>query len=131
MLVGKPAPFVSAVVAAVDEAIRAPQPHGGLSTIPPLWLAFWITAVLVTHSMGWARFARASLGTYALAALAWMLRHRKRPWDARLVARVRVRLRSHGLTSGHLMLDDTDNARSKAAQALAPLDKWRDKASGG
>jgi hypothetical protein len=33
MLFGKPAPFVSAFVAAVDDAIRAHQPHGGLSTI--------------------------------------------------------------------------------------------------
>jgi hypothetical protein len=131
MLFGKPAPFVSACVVAVDEAMRAPQPHGGMSTIQQIWLAFCSTAVWVTHSMCWARFERASLGMYALAALAWMVRHSTLPWDALLVARVRGMLRSHGITSGHLMLDDTDNARAKAAKALAPLDTWRDKASGG
>jgi hypothetical protein len=131
MRFGKPAPFVSAFVAAVDETMRAHQPHGGMSTIPQLWLAFCITAVLVTHAICWARFERASLGMYALAALSWMLRHSKLPWDALLVASVRVILRSHGITSGHLMLDDTDNARSKAATALAPLYKLRDQASGG
>src|SRR5437879_2823116 len=60
-----------------------------------------------------------------------MFRHSKRPWDALLVPSVRVILRSHGITSGHLMLDDTDNARSKAAKALAHLYKLRDKDSGG
>ena len=131
MLFGKPAPFVSAFVAAVDEAIRAHQPHDGMSTIQQLWLAFCITAVLVTNSICWARFERASLGTYSLAALSWMFRHSKLPWDALLVASVRVILRYHGITSGHLMIDDTDNARSKAAKALAHLYKLRDKESGG
>jgi len=131
MLFGKPAPFVSAFVAAVDDAIRAQQPHGGMSTIQQIWLAFCITAVLVTNSICWARFERASLGTYSLAALSWMFRHSKLPWDALLVASVRVILRYHGITSGHLMIDDTDNARSKAAKALAHLYKLRDKESGG
>lgn len=131
MLFGKPAPFVSAFVAAVDDALRAHQPHGGMSTIQQSWLAFCLTAVLVTHSMCWARFERASLGTYALAALSWMLRHSKLPWDTLLVASVRVMLRYHGLTSGHRIIDDTDTARSTAAKALAHLYTLRDKASGG
>src|SRR5438874_8434283 len=131
MLFGKPAPFVSTFVAAVDDAIRAHQPHGGMSTLQQSWLAFCVTAVLVTNSICWARFERASLGTYSLAALSWMFRHSKLPWDALLVASVRVILQYHGITSGHLMIDDTDNARSKAAKALAHLYKLRDKESGG
>jgi hypothetical protein len=81
--------------------------------------------------MCWARFERASLGTYALAALSWMCRPSKRPWDKRLVASVRVLLQPHGLTSGNLGIDDTDNPRSKSAKALAPLYKRRDKERGG
>src|SRR5262250_2632369 len=131
MLIGKPAPFVRAFVEVVDEAIREQSPSHGMSAMQRTWLAFCITAVLVTNSICWARFERASLGTYSLAALSWMFRHSKIPWDALLVASVRVILRHHGLTSGHLMIDDTDNARSKAAKALAYLYKLRDKASGG
>jgi DDE superfamily endonuclease len=131
MLIGKPAPFVSAFVAAVDEAIRAHQPTGGLSAIQRTWLAFCVTAVLVTNSICWARFERASLGTYSLAALSWMFRHSKMPWEQLLVASVRVILRHHGLTSGSLVIDDTDNPRSKSAKALAYLYKLRDKESGG
>ena len=67
MVIGKPAPFASAFVEAVDAAIREHQPHHALSGAQRAWLAFCITAVLVTNSICWARFARASLGTYALA----------------------------------------------------------------
>jgi DDE superfamily endonuclease len=131
MIIGKPAPFVSAFVDAVDEGIRAHNSGRGMSPIQRTWLAFCITAVLVTNSICWARFERASLGTYSLAALSWMFRHSKMPWDELLVASVRVILRHHGITAGSLVVDDTDNQRSKSAKALAHLYKLRDKDSGG
>src|SRR5207247_10066385 len=62
-----------------------------------------------------------------LAALSWMLRHRKMPWEPLLVASVRVILRQYGITSGSLVIDDTDNQRSKAAKTLAHLYKLREK----
>ena len=131
MIIGKPAPFVSAFVAAVDDAMRAHQPSCSMSATQRTWLAFCVTAVLVTNSICWARFERASLGTYSLAALSWMFRYSKLPWDQLLVASVRVILRHHGLTSGSLVIDDTDNPRSKSAKALAHLYNLRDKESGG
>src|SRR5882672_6294298 len=131
MILGKPAPFVRAFIEAVDTAIRTYQPHHAMSATQRAWLAFCVTAVLVTNSICWARFERASLGTYSLAALSWMFRHSKLPWDQLLVASVRVILRHHGITSGSLVIDDTDNQRSKSAKALAHLDKLRDKESGG
>ena len=131
MVIGKPAPFVSAFVEAVDAVIRAHQPNHAMSVTQRTWLAFCMTAVLVTNSICWARFERASLGTYAMAALSWMFRHSKIPWEQLLVASVRVILRHHGMTSGSLVIDDTDNPRSKSAKALAYLDKLRDQDSGG
>jgi hypothetical protein len=130
-ILGKPAPFVRAVVDAVDDAIREQHPSHAMSATQRAWLAFCVTAVLVTNSMCWARFERASLGTSSLAALSWMFRPSKMPWDNLLVASVRVLLRHHGLTSGTLVIDDTDNPRSKSAKALAHLSKLRDKESGG
>jgi hypothetical protein len=131
MIMGKAAPFVSAFIDAVDDAIRAHQPHHGMSTMQRAWLAFCVTAVVVTNSICWARFARASLGNYSLAALSWMFRHSKIPWDELLVASVRVILHHHGITSGSLVIDDTDTPRSKSAHTLAHLYKLRDKESGG
>jgi hypothetical protein len=131
MIIGKPVPFVNAFIDAVDEAIREHSPSHGMSAMQRAWLAFCVTAILVTNSICWARVERASLGTYSLAALSWMFRHSKIPWDALLVASVRVILRHDGLTCGSLVIDDTDNKRSKAATMLAHLDKLRDKDSGG
>ena len=131
MILGKPAPFARAFVDAVDDAIREQHPSHAMSATQRAWLAFCVTAVLVTNSICGARFERASLGTYALGALSWMFRHSKMPWDQLLVASVRVILRHHGITAGTLVIDDTDNPRSKSAKALAYLYKLRDKASGG
>ena len=131
MVIAQPAPFASAFVEAVDQAIRAQSPSNGLSAMQRTWLAFCVTAVLVTNSICWARFARASLGTYSLAALSWMFRHSKIPWDTLLVASVRVILRHYGLTCGSLVIDDSDNKRSKSATTLAYLYKLHDKESGG
>jgi hypothetical protein len=130
-VIAQPAPFVSAFVDAVDQAIREQSPHHGMSAMQRAWLAFCVTAVLVTNAMCWARFARASLGTYSLAALSWMFRHSKIPWEALLVASVRVILRHYGLTGGSLVIDDSDNKRSKSAKTLAYLYKLRDNESGG
>lgn len=131
MVIGKPLPFIRAFVEAIDEAIRAHSPSHGMSALQRTWLAFCLTAILVTNSICWARFERASLGSYSLAALSWMFRHSKIPWDDLLVASVRVILRHYGIIAGSLVIDDTDNKRSKAAQALAHLYKLRDKESGG
>jgi hypothetical protein len=60
-----------------------------------------------------------------------MGRPSKMPWDPRLGARVRVILRPPGIPSGPLVIAATDQPRSPSAEALAPLDKRRDTASGG
>jgi hypothetical protein len=85
MILGQPAPFVRAFVDAVDEAIRAQSPSHGMSAMQRTWLAFCVTAILVTNSICWARFERASLGTYSLAASSLMtrttrVRNRPRRW---------------------------------------------------
>jgi len=131
VIFAKPAPFVSAFIDAVDEAIRQEHPAYGMSAMQRAWLAFCVTAVLITHSICWARFERASLGTYSMAALSWMFRHSKIPWAHLLVASTRVILRYYGISSGSLVIDDTDNARSKSAKELAYLYKLRHKESGG
>jgi hypothetical protein len=131
MVIGKPLPFIRAFVEAIDEAIAAHSPGQHMSALQRAWLSFCLTAILVTNSICWARFERASLGTYSLAALSWMFRHSKIPWEHLLVASVRVILCQYGITSGNLVIDDTDNQRSKSAKTLAHLYKLRDKESGG
>jgi hypothetical protein len=131
MVIGKPLPFVTAFVEMIDGVIRNHHPGQGLSALQRAWLAFCVTAILVTNSICWARFERASLGTYSLAALSWMFRHAKIPWEHLLVASVRSILTAYGITGGTLVIDDTDKKRSKAATTLAHLYKLHDKESGG
>lgn len=131
MVIGKPLPFVRTFVEAVDQAIATPCPGQRLSTLQRAWRALCVTAILVPNSLCWARFARASLGPYALAALAWLFRHAKIPWEHLLVASVRVILDSYGITGGSLVIDETDKGRSTTATTLAPLDKRRAKEMGG
>ena len=131
MIIGKPLPFVSAFVEAIDEAIGEHSPGQGMSALQRAWLSFCLTAILVTNSICWARFERASLGTYSLAALSWMFRHAKMPWEHLVVTSVRVVLEHHGITCGSLVIDDSDKQRSKSAKTLAHLYKLRDKESGG
>ena len=93
MVIGQPRPCVRAFVDAVNTAITAHHPGHGWSALQRSWLACCLTAILVTNAVCWARFERASLGTYSLAALSWMFRHAKIPWEWLLVASVRVLLR--------------------------------------
>jgi hypothetical protein len=79
MIIDQPLPFIRAFVDTVDEAIRHHHPPQGMAAIQRTWLAFCLTAILVTNSICWARFERASLGSYSLAALSWMFRHSKIP----------------------------------------------------
>jgi len=131
MVIGKPLPFIRAFVEAIDAALAAHSPGQRLAALQRAWLSFCLTAILVTNSICWARFERASLGTYSLAAFSWMFRHSTMPWEHLLGASVRVILCQYGLTSGNLVIDDTDNQRSKSAKTLAHLYKLRDKESGG
>ena len=51
MILAKPAPFVSAFIDAVDDAIRPQNSNYGMSAIQRTWLAFFVSAVLVTNSI--------------------------------------------------------------------------------
>jgi len=131
MFIVKPLPFVTTFIDALDKAIEESKPGWGLSGIQKAWLSFCILAVLVTNSVCWARFERASLGRYSLAALSWMFCHSKIPWDLILQMSVHVILRRYEITQGCLVVDDTDKKRSKVTRKIAYAHKLKDKASGG
>ena len=131
MFIVKPLPFVTTFIDALDKAIEESKPGWGLSGIQKAWLSFCILAILVTDSVCWAKFERASLGRYSLAALSWMFCHSKIPWNLVLEMSVRVILHRYGITQGCLAVDDTDKKRSKTTRKIAYVHKLKDKASGG
>lgn len=130
VIIGKTLPFVSAFIEFLDEGIKEHRPDSGLSRIQKGWLSFCIMAVLITNSVCWAKFERASFGKYSLAALSWMFRHSKIPWEILLQISVRIILLRFGITEGTLVIDDSEKKRSKKTKKIDFVHKLRDKDGG-
>jgi hypothetical protein len=131
MLIGKPLPFVQNYIGAINDAIKAHCHKKGLSRIQKYWLSFCIMAVLVTNSVCWARFQRAGIGRYSVAALSWMFRKSSIPWEILLRMSICTIIQKYGITEGYLGIDDTDKKRSKSTKKIAHVHKIKDKPSGG
>lgn len=131
MFFSQAAPFVTTFIEDLNRAIEAHKPGHGLSAAQRGWLSFCIMGVLMTNSVCWARFQRAGLGRYSMAALCWVFCHAKIPWDLLLYGSVRVILARYGIREGSLLLDDTDKKRSKSTRKIALVHKIKDKPSGG
>jgi hypothetical protein len=131
MFITTPLPFVQAFVDERHEALDKYQPGAGLSRRQRLWLSFCLMGILVTNAVCWAKFERASLGQYSLAALSWMFRTSQMPWALLLQTSVRVMLATYGITQGSLVLDDSDNKRSNVTTRLFNAPQLKDKTSGG
>jgi len=88
MFIGQPLPFVSELVEALQAALQAHQPGSvGLSRCQRWWVGRCLRGSMVTNTVCWARFERASLGQSSRAALAWLFRHAKIPWERLLQCR--------------------------------------------
>jgi len=97
------APFVSSFVEELNMALEKHKPGCGLSRTQRGWISFCVMAIIVTNSVCWARFERAGPGMYSLAALSWIFRHSKIPWELLLSLSVRVVLGRHGIKEGSLV----------------------------
>lgn len=130
MIFNRPSSFIAQFISSIDESLR--QNTGkGLSKAQCCWLGFCVMGVFVTNSICWARFARACLGRYSPASLCQFFVRAPIAWENLLHASVTVVLRTHGVTEGTLVIDDTDKKRSKTTTRIWGVSKQRDKASGG
>ncbi len=82
--------------------------------------------ILVTNSVCWSRFERASFGLYRLSALSWMFRHTRLSWAKLLFVSVELILASHGVTEGILVGDDSDRGRTKGVKRIHKAHKLKD-----
>jgi hypothetical protein len=131
MLIDEPLPFVKDFINQLDESISGAQPRHRLSLTQRAWLAFCLMGILITNSICWAKFERASLGSYSRAALSWMFKHANIPWEKLLAASVKLILEKYRITEGILVVDDSDKKRSKSAKKIYQIHKLFDKTSGG
>jgi len=131
MLMSEPAHFIKTFVTDLDAALGKLKPNAKLTQLQRFWLGFCLTGMLLTNSVCWAKFERASLGDYNIAALSWMFREAKVAWAYLLLASVTLVLERHGITEGVLVLDESDRARSKRTKRIHQVHKQKHKASGG
>ena len=127
MLIGETLPFVKAYIQELDSVLRELDPHSGLSRHRQAWLGFCLLAVVMTNSVCWKRFERASLGRWSHAQLSWLFRQTNRFWCYLLQASVHVLLEQYQITEGLLVLDDSDNPRSKNTKRLYKTHRIRHK----
>jgi hypothetical protein len=131
MLFIEPLPFIREYINELDEAIKTCCPGRQLSRKQRYWLSFCAMAIIVTNSVCWSRFEKAGIGQYGMAALSWMFRNSRIPWDLLLQISVRVILQKYGITEGSIGIDDTDKRRSKSTKRIHHVHKIKDKPSGG
>jgi len=125
-------PFIEEFITELDQALRDHSPEGkGLTRKQKGFLSFCLMGILVTNSVCWARFERASLGDYAVGALSWMFRHAPIPWNLLLHMGIRIIFRKYNIKNGVLVTDDTDHKRSKVTSRIHRAYKVFDKKTNG
>lgn len=87
--------------------------------------------MLISKTVCWAKFERASLGDDSLAALSWRFRKAKIPWEFLLQMNIHVILQKDGITQGSLVLDDSDKKRCKGTTLIFKAHQLKAKTGGG
>ena len=131
MIITDSASFIKNYIDDLNDRLKQYQPGAELTAIQMSWLSFCLTGILMVNAVCWAKFERASIGSYKLAALSWMFRKSKISWDFLLFASVRLIFKKFGITDGVLVFDESDRARSKTTKRIYKTHKQKHKASGG
>lgn len=126
MLVGKPLPFVSQYVNQLSNAMEHHQTQAGLTSGRQAWLSFCLMCIIVTESICWRKFVRASLGSYSEALLSWHFRH-PMTWGLLLSVSVNLVLENFGIQEGILLIDDTGKKRSKVTKQIPYVHYFKNK----
>ena len=124
-------PFIRDFINLLTESLTKEHPEFHLTKTQKLWVSFCLTGILLTNTVCWARFERASMGGWLEPALSWMFRRSSIDWSKLLQGSIKVILNKYGIEGGSLELDDTERERSKNAKKLHGLGKQKDKKSGG
>lgn len=131
MLFNEPLPFIKNYINELNNAIIMCCPGQCLSRKQRYWLSFCVMSIIISNSVCWSRFKKAGIGRYSIAALSWMFRNSKIPWDLLLQVSVIVILKRYGITEGNIGIDDTDRKRSKSTTKIHQVHKIKDKPSNG
>lgn len=124
-------PCVVRFVDDLNHALSTCEGSASLSACQRLWLSTVLMGIVVTGTLNWAAFERRSLQAFKQSRLRWMFCYAKIAWPLLLRASVGRLLRHYGVTSGTLVIDDTEKQRSKRTAEIAGAHKVKDKKTGG
>jgi hypothetical protein len=131
MFIGKTLPFVRTFVDELDRALQRMSADAGLTRIQKEWVGFCLVAIIVTNSICWKRFERASLGQRSSKSLSWMFRTTQTFWQWALQASVSIMIIKYAITEGVVVVDDSDKRRARQTTRIYKAHKVKDKKSGG
>ena len=86
-----------------------------------------MAAIIITNSICWKRFERASLGQRSAASLSWMFRQTNRFWKFVFRASVSVIVARYGITEGVLVIDDSEKKWTKQTKRIDKAHKVKDR----
>lgn len=96
------------------------------------FLSFCLTGIIVTGTISWTRFEKASAGSWSQTALSWFLHHSACiPWNKMLCASALMICDRFGIKEGVLVIDDFDRHRSKSTTEIYGVHKVKNKKGGG
>jgi hypothetical protein len=131
MILTESASFITNYIETLNESLKSIKPEAQLTLTQKTWLSFCLTGILMVNSVCWAKFERASLGNYKIAALSWVFRQSKIAWNLLFRASVLLILKKYGIKGGLLVLDESDRTRSKRTKRIHKVYKQKHKKSGG
>ncbi len=115
----------------LDQALRRAPQAQRLTMKQRYFLAFVISAMILTQKLCWATMERRSLGQYTSAALWWMFYRSEIVWHLLLRISVLVIIDRYGLSEGNLLIDDTGRSRCKRTKKIGKTHKIREKKTSG
>jgi len=124
-------PFISEFIEQLEQELKESEAKRKLTKGQKWWLSFCLMGIMLSGRVCWAEIERIGIGGYGLAALSWMFRQSKLPWEQLLHSGIRVVLKKYGISEGILGGDDTSVQRAKITKRIFGTHKIFDKKTGG
>ena len=102
-----------------------------LSELQIKFITICMSGMVLHGGLNFSAISRGTLEIFTVAGLSWMLRYSKINWATLVEAAVITVFETFGLSDIHIIVDDTDRARSKVIKAIFGVFKTVDKKTGG
>jgi hypothetical protein len=130
-LIANDLPCVRGFIEELNAELISGDGHEGLTNSQKDWLSFCMIGAIVTNSLCWAKFERATTNNRSKARTSYMFCNSSMPWDLLYNAGIRCIFKKYKVKTGRLILDDTDCERSKNTTAIFGVHKQFDKKTTG